>query len=87
MQDINIKQIKALIALCRKQGVTSIKVGTIELNLADLPAPRAYNKAAKKESNVSPANDAFVTDGPSKEELLMWSTGVSNPLFEEEQAS
>lgn len=85
MQDINLKQIKALIALCRKQGITSIKVGGIELNLADLPAPRTYTKGKKQTQDVSPANEP-ISDGPTQEELLMWSTGVSNPIFQDEQA-
>lgn len=33
----NLKDLQKIIALCRKQGVTHIKIGDLELNLGSMP--------------------------------------------------
>lgn len=76
----NLKELEKLIKLCRKQGLSSLRAGTIEFTLKDIemPAPRKRNKAGTK--GVLP-QEAFAEqhtiqdDGPSEEDLLFWSAG------------
>lgn len=66
----DLKQLKAVIDLCRKSGVKTIKVDNIELTLADNVPRRTRRTKDDKEE---------ITEHPfSEEETLFWSsTGVS----------
>lgn len=96
----NLKDLKALVKLCRSQGITTIKVEGAELTLGDLPkAP----KAAQPEMDIPEANivmpqykpqmsekvKAFVdetikTDDLTEEQLLFYSSATEPGLNEKE---
>lgn len=69
----NLKDLKALLKLCRDQGVTEINLGTVSIKLGDLPQP----------TNTSPdiyeQNDEFYSDFPdgplTPEELTFFANG------------
>ena len=65
----NLKELKSLIALCRKTGVKVVKVGNLELTLAD-HAPTAHKRGKPPSNEPSEASEAI----PSAEEMLFWST-------------
>lgn len=72
MNSPDLKQLKALIALCRKNGITSIKHGDIELTLGEAPTKTIATKDVAKESI---ATDKVESDSLSPEALLFWSSG------------
>ncbi len=63
------KEIKALIKLCRAQGVKSIDVNGIKLELGS--APDKPVRAAKQTSDFKEPETEQI---PSEEEMLYWST-------------
>lgn len=73
MTDLDLKQLKALISLCRKSGVMSIKCDGIELTLGDLPVPSKKNTVKAKASAIT--DGPVETDTLSPEALLFWSSG------------
>jgi hypothetical protein len=67
------KELKGIIALCRKTGVKTIKFGDIEITLGDEPLKKAPVKSAPSTTSE------YTTDAPSEEELLFWSAqGLDN---------
>lgn len=75
----DLKQLNKLITLCRKRGVTFIKIDGIELSLSESPireatAPRA-SQSKKKITVKEFIDQALPADSPSPEELLFWSAG------------
>ena len=77
---IDIKELSALIKLCRTQGVTSIKMEGIELILGDPPQKqvRAPRKRIAQSPVLSPGGitdeTRILTDELSTEQMLMWSS-------------
>lgn len=69
-------EIKRLIALCRKNGIVSIKCDGVDIIFGDSPVKvtRTSKKAAAKAEVVSD-NTKFETDSLSAEALLFWSSG------------
>jgi hypothetical protein len=61
----SIKDLKALIALCRKSGIKNIEVDGVKLELGD--------PAVKVGKSHIPTTEDLTSDGPTQEELLMWS--------------
>lgn len=68
----SLKDLERLLKLCRKQGVTEIKLGTVEFKLGDMP------------NEVSGSTTSDVADDPYKnfptgiltpEQLMFYSSG------------
>ena len=55
-----------LLKLCRKRGVTELKLGGVELKLGDLPAPKGSSEEAE---------DPETPDAPTLEQLAFFSAG------------
>lgn len=71
----SLKDLQKLVHLCRKQGVTEIKLGSVELKLGELP---------KSETATSQVQDVIPTDNPyadfpdgelTPEQLMFYSAG------------
>ena len=77
----NIQELQKVIAICRKQGVVSIKVDNLELILGDLPAKQTYSKRSSPPT-LSPGgiteDTKILTDELTEEQLLMWSATGEN---------
>lgn len=58
----DLKELEKLLKICRKQGVSDIKWGDVELKLGDLP--RDGTESAEESFPVTPTD----------EELLFWSS-------------
>lgn len=67
----DLKQLKAIIALCRKSGVESIEIEGIKITLKDMPASSKPLKA--KESPKDNSSDSIESDDLTNEQLLNWS--------------
>ena len=75
MQLPDLKELDKLIALCRKRGVTVVKVGELQLTLSeDAPASKPRGKAAAKKAAEAPGEPENF-DSLSEEDKLFWSTG------------
>jgi len=61
-----LKELEAMLKVCRKQGVTSISVDGIQLQLGDLPAEKLSAEPLKEQ----------VEDAYSAEDIAFWSTGA-----------
>lgn len=71
----DLKELDKLIALCRKRGIKTVKVGDLELTLDEAPVSKPRGKAAQKPSYGS--QEEFKTEGvPSEEDLLFWSASA-----------
>ena len=90
MEINNLKDLQKIIALCHKQGVTSIKLGELELHLGPMPVsrkrpdfssdfPEANIKVPQyqevsKESATQETADKIATDELTPEQLLFYSS-------------
>ncbi len=63
----SIKDLEAIIKLCRKQGVQTISIDGVSLSLGDVPQ--------KAKNGATDISEPKVEDQPSDEELLFWSAG------------
>jgi hypothetical protein len=63
----SLKDLKAVMLLCRKQGISSIEVDGVKLVLGDAPA-----KAPQARSLQTPEPD-LTPSTPDESELLFWS--------------
>ncbi len=68
----DLKELQALLKLCRKQGVTEITLSGTSIKFGDLP-PR---KSGDKDETDS---DDIPTDGPTDEQLMFFSVGGVRP--------
>ena len=84
----SLKDLKSVLQLCQRLGVTDIKIDGIEAKITkvekkptksvleglELP-PEAYASVPRYDASspLLPDNDEIKTDGLSEEELLMWS--------------
>lgn len=66
----SLKDLEKLLRLCRKQGVTEIKLGSVELKLGDMP----QEKAQLEHDPVDPLRN-FPSGELSAEQLMFYSTG------------
>lgn len=76
---MELKELQKLIQLCRKSGVTSIKIEGVELTLSEeAPAPakpRGKSAAKASASEKLTQEDRQALEGQlSPEELMFWST-------------
>ena len=71
----DLKDLEKLLKLCRKQGVTEIKLGAVELKLGDLPV--SHSAGAAQSIQTDPANPyANFPDGElTPEQLMYYSAG------------
>lgn len=68
----DLGDLKKLLRLCRQQGVTEIKLGTVELKLGDLP------QDTSKEEILADPDDKFANfpqGDLSAEQLMFYSSG------------
>ena len=73
MDTKNLTELAKLVSFCRKNGITHIKTGEIELDIAisALFPESKYKKKKQLESNTSdPVSEKQYTE----EEILMWSS-------------
>lgn len=63
----NIKDLEAVLKLCRKQGLESIKIDGIEISFGDLP-----DSKPKLDSKTPENSEITYTD----EQMLFWSSAV-----------
>ncbi len=77
MTDIpDLKYLEKLIALCRKKGVTVVKVGGLELTLSeDAPVSKPRGKAANKPKEDANPPESFDTLSP--EDQLFYSSSMN----------
>ncbi len=72
------KELNKIIALCRKQGIKSIKIGELELTLGDT-VPAGKKPRGKSAAKVNHGEQGEIeTDGwenLSEEEQMFWSVG------------
>lgn len=77
---IDIKEIKALIKLCRSTGVEHLKVGSVEIKLGD--EPLLIKKQVTKPEQVVTYNQITedtqieTFDALTEEQMLFYSTGM-----------
>lgn len=65
----SIKDLKDVIALCRKTGVKSIEIDGVKLELNEsVPVRKSRTESASSES------DEIQSDSPTEEQMLFWST-------------
>lgn len=67
----NLKDLKALLKLCRQAGVTEITVGTTSLKLGETPRPVFESSDDSQPEMVDDILDSPLTP----EELVSWSQG------------
>lgn len=72
----DLKDLEKLLKLCRKQGVTEIKLGTVEFKLKDLPESKHTSSAQEDEAPPSDNPYANFPQGElSPEQLMYYSAG------------
>lgn len=78
------KELNKIIALCRKQGIKTIKIGELELTLSDT-VPAAKKPRGKSAVKVNHGEQGEIeTDGwesLTEEERLFWSASGGNDPF------
>lgn len=80
------KNLKKLADSCRKAGIKSFKGFGMEFTLTDDAPQSAYKlsksvrKAAPELTPTTDGSDAIETDSLSDDELMMWSSTLSNDV-------
>ncbi len=69
----SLKDLERLLKLCRKQGVTEIKLGAVELKLGEMPVSQAEMQAAAADPKDPLAN--FPEGDLTPEQLAFYSAG------------
>jgi hypothetical protein len=64
---MDLKELKAIIKLCRSEGVTAIKMGDLELAIKPKEKLRRYRSPVEEQASLL---DRAMTD----EEIMFWST-------------
>lgn len=68
----DLKELKAILKLCRSQGVTDITLGALAIKFGDMPYEiKGGERVAVEEESIM----------PSDEEMAMWSA-APDPLVE-----
>lgn len=86
----NLKELDKMIALCRKRGVTVIKIGALELQLGDAPKAQSRKDAKGAAPKASQFNEKIDTDGwdsLSPEQKLFFSSDGFLPPNDSDPAS
>lgn len=72
----DLKELSRVIALCRKQGVKSIKIDNVELTLHDVaPLPAKRTRKAKSEPTNFGSDDEYTSEEPTELDMLFYSAG------------
>ena len=80
----DLKQLKALVALCRKMGVTTLRHDGMEIVLGEPPV----KEQPKKLQTGEPANTQHIeTDSLTDMDLLFWSATSEKPMVGGEEES
>jgi hypothetical protein len=84
----NLSDLRALIALCRKTGVETIKVDNVELKLSDYVSKAPRRRGSKQSSAVeggdmNTADNKIASDSLTREQLLSWSLADDSVSSEE----
>ena len=66
-----LKDLEKLLKLCRKQGVTDIKLGPIEFKLGELPTVISSNNVDSREDKYADFPDGMLSD----QQLMFYSSG------------
>lgn len=69
----NLKDLERLLKLCRKQGITDIKLGSVEIKFGDLPASER-GQAFQEEQPADPYAN-FPQGELSPTQLMFYSAG------------
>jgi len=68
----DLKELKAILKLCRAQGVTDITIGAVAIKFGEMPYEiKGGERVATEEEQL----------GPTEEEMAMWSA-APDPLVE-----
>lgn len=70
----DLKELERLLKLCRKQGVTQIKLGEVELKLGDLPPEQRRSRDQDDIPTDNPYAD-FPDGELTPEQLMFYSSG------------
>lgn len=70
----SLKDLEKLLRLCRKQGVTEIKLGTVELKLGDLPLEQRHTSDQGEVPTDNPFAN-FPQGELTPEQLMFYSAG------------
>ena len=70
----SLKDLERLLKLCRKQGVTEIKLGEVELKLGDLPV-NELNSISGDSTESQDAYAGFPQGELTPEQLIFYSSG------------
>lgn len=73
----DLRELQALLKLCRKQGVTDITVGGVSIKFGDLPPRKAGEpeKDEETETEAAPDPDPLAPTGLTPEQLMFFSVG------------
>lgn len=71
----NLKDLERLLKLCRRQGVTEIKLGTTEFKLGDLPQESGAISKGEEESDPANPYANFPKGELTAEQLIFYSSG------------
>ena len=63
----NLKDLQALLKLCRKQGVTEIALPQVSFKLGDLPVNHPAESIEEEDTD-----EKSIYDPPTAEELTQW---------------
>ena len=83
--DIDIKQLSALLKLCRKQGVTELKLNGVEFKLGDLTNDNHSQQDIQDEIPTDNPYANFPSRILSDTELAFLSAGGDPSQFQDEQ--
>lgn len=73
MDIANLKELDALLKLCRKRGVTEIDLGIVKLKMGDLPAEERAISGPEVDADNPYAN--FPQGELTPEQLMFYSSG------------
>ncbi len=71
----DLKELKQLLQLCRKQGVTDIELGTIKIKLGELPVESGKTQAYEQDDAPENQWANFPQGILTPEELTFYSSG------------
>lgn len=72
---MDTKTVEKYVKLCRKLGVTELKIGDFELKLSDNPPPKSPYKENKERKSEAFQPHKTVSGLTEEEENLFWSAG------------
>lgn len=76
----NYKDLDLLMSVCRKRGVKAVRVGDVHIEFNDEPTPTKRRSRKLATTSLGDINEHIIiptVDGPSEEELLYYSAGMS----------